>query len=98
MASPTLINQALLSLIDSATCIHDLAPLLNIMFSLTEIKHITKQRLSTMNIAQKHDLHLKASPMDELLPHDIVQYMIGFNEDLRDIALVNKTFHKCCNA
>eukprot|EP01083_Nonionella_stella_P117404 349854_1 len=50
---------------------------------------------SAMNISQKHVLHFKVSPMHELLPHDILQYMIGFNEDLRNVALVNKTFHRC---
>eukprot|EP01083_Nonionella_stella_P199082 730308_1 len=98
MASPSLINQTLMSLIDSTTCIKDLTPFMNIMFGLTEMKDIVKHRLSGMNISQKRDLHFKVSPMDELLPHRIVQYMIGFNEDLRPIALINKTFHKCCKS
>eukprot|EP01083_Nonionella_stella_P174279 603699_1 len=98
MASPVLLNQTLMSLIDSATCIQDIKPLWNTMFGLTEMKNIMKQRLSTMNIAQKRDLHLKVSPMDETLPHHIVQYLIGFNDDLRHISLVNKTFHKCCES
>eukprot|EP01083_Nonionella_stella_P149287 473870_1 len=95
MASPMLINQTLMSLIESATCIQDLTPLLNSMFRLMEMKDLVKQRLSAMNISQKRDLHFNVSPMDELLPHHIIQYMIGFNEDLRNVALVNKTFHKC---
>eukprot|EP01083_Nonionella_stella_P280658 954762_1 len=100
MSSPMLITQALVSLIENATCVQDLTPLLNAMFNsrLTEIKNIAKQRLSAMNISQKRDLHFKVSPMDELLPHDIIQYMVGFNDDLRNVALVNKTFHKCCKS
>eukprot|EP01083_Nonionella_stella_P259559 886099_1 len=95
MSSPILITQTLVSLVERATCIQDLTPLLNSMFRLTEMKDIVKQRLSAMNISQKRDLHLKVSPMDELLPHHIIQYMVGFNEDHRNVALVNKTFHKC---
>eukprot|EP01083_Nonionella_stella_P170519 580457_1 len=95
MASSMSLNIKLISLVESATCIQDLTPLLNIVLGLTEIKDIVKQRLSVMNIPQKRDLYLKAAPMDELLPRHIVQYMIGFNEDLRQTALVNKTFHKC---
>eukprot|EP01083_Nonionella_stella_P119176 356118_1 len=49
----------------------------------------------TMGTEEKQDLHLKALPIDELLPHHVIQYMIGFNGDLRHIELVNKTFHKC---
>eukprot|EP01083_Nonionella_stella_P149286 473865_1 len=98
MASPMLINQTLMSLIESATCIQDLTPLLNSMFGLTGLKDIVKQRLSAMNISQKTDLHFKVSPMDEVLPHHIVQYMIGFSEDQRNVALVNKTFHQCCKS
>eukprot|EP01083_Nonionella_stella_P148544 470381_1 len=95
MSSPILITQTLVSLVERATCIQELTPLLNSMFRLTEMKDIVKQRLSAMNISQKRDLHLKVSPMDELLPHHIIQYMVGFNEDHRNVALVNKTFHKC---
>eukprot|EP01083_Nonionella_stella_P258875 884295_1 len=98
MASSMSLNIKLISLVESATCIQDLTPLLNIVLGLTEIKDIVKQRLSVMNIPQKRDLYLKAAPMDELLPRHIVQYMIGFNEDLRQTALVNKTFHKCCQS
>eukprot|EP01083_Nonionella_stella_P030670 84045_1 len=95
MSSPILITQTLVSVVERATCIQDLTSLLNSMFRLTEMKDIVKQRLSAMNISQKRDLHLKVSPMDELLPHHIIQYMVGFNEDHRNVALVNKTFHKC---
>eukprot|EP01083_Nonionella_stella_P217879 781848_1 len=95
MAATISINMRLTSLIENATCIQDLTPLLNIMFRLTEMKDMMKQQLSTMNISQKHDLYLKASPMDHVLPHHILQYIIGFNEDLRHSALVNKTFHTC---
>eukprot|EP01084_Bolivina_argentea_P058742 107242_1 len=95
MSSPILITQTLVSLVERATCIQDLTSLLNSMFRLTEMKDIVKQRLSAMNISQKRDLHLKVSPMDELLPHHIIQYIFGFNEDHRNVALVNKTFHKC---
>eukprot|EP01083_Nonionella_stella_P187793 690897_1 len=98
MSSSILITQTLMSLIESATCIQDLTPLLNSMFGLTGLKDIVKQRLSAMNISQKRDLHFTVSPMDELLPQHIVQYMIGFNEDPRHIALVNKTFHQCCKS
>eukprot|EP01083_Nonionella_stella_P282726 962069_1 len=98
MASPMLINQTLMSLTESATSIQDLTPLLNSMFRLTEMKDIVQQRLSTMNISEQTDLHFKVSPMDEVLPHHIVQYMIGFNEDPRHIALVNKTLHQCCKS
>eukprot|EP01083_Nonionella_stella_P151419 483721_1 len=98
MASPTLINQTLMSLIESAECIQDLIPFLKTLFGVQEMKDIIKHRLSTRNISQKRDLHLKVSPMDELLPHHIIQYLVGFNDDLRHIALVNKTFHKGCNS
>eukprot|EP01083_Nonionella_stella_P030667 84038_1 len=98
MSSPILITQTLVSVVERATCIQDLTSLLNSMFRLTEMKDIVKQRLSAMNISQKRDLHLKVSPMDELLPHDIIQYMVGFNDDLRNVALVNKTFHQCCKS
>eukprot|EP01083_Nonionella_stella_P134752 409942_1 len=101
MASSLSVNLKLVSLIESVTCIQDLMPFLNAMFGvspLTELKEIMKQRLSTMHIQQKHDLYLKASPMDEVLPQCIVEYVIGFNDDLRSIELVNKTFHKCCDS
>eukprot|EP01083_Nonionella_stella_P022693 62727_1 len=88
----------LFSLIESATCIQDLTPLLNIVFSLDEMKNLTKKRVSIMDIHQKQDSYLKVSPMDEVLPHCIVQYVIGFNEDLRTIQLVNQTFHECCDS
>eukprot|EP01083_Nonionella_stella_P170518 580454_1 len=52
----------------------------------------------TMGTEEKQDLHLKALPIDELLPHHVIQYMIGFNGDLRHIELVNKTFHKSCKS
>eukprot|EP01083_Nonionella_stella_P104579 299945_1 len=51
-----------------------------------------------MDISEKTNLHFKVSPMDEVLPHHIVQYMIGFNEDQRNVALINKTFHQCCKS
>eukprot|EP01083_Nonionella_stella_P214800 773646_1 len=99
MASSTLINMKLISLIDSATCIQDLTPLLTGMFELTQnvLKDILKQQLSTMDIAQTYELHLKAWPMDDILPHHIVQYMIGFSGDFT-VALVNKTFNQCCKS
>eukprot|EP01084_Bolivina_argentea_P058743 107244_1 len=98
MSSPILITQTLVSLVERATCIQDLTSLLNSMFRLTEMKDIVQQRLSTMNISEKTNLHFKVPPMDEVLPHHIVQYMIGFSEDQRNVALVNKTFHQCCKS
>eukprot|EP01083_Nonionella_stella_P174278 603690_1 len=95
MSSSILITKTLMSHIESATCIQDLIHLLNSMFRLTEMKDIVQQRLSTMNISEKTNLHFKVSPMNELLPHHIIQYIFGFNEDHRNVALVNKTFHKC---
>eukprot|EP01083_Nonionella_stella_P316336 1146487_1 len=65
---------------------------------MAEVKDIVKQRVSNMNIQQKRDLHLKVSPMDDVLPECIVQHVMGFNDDLRQIALVNKTFHQCCDS
>eukprot|EP01083_Nonionella_stella_P077675 212237_1 len=58
------------------------------------MKDILKQRVTQ----QKRDLYLKGSPMDDVLPQCIVQHVIGFNDDLRQIALVNKTLHKCCDS
>eukprot|EP01083_Nonionella_stella_P019146 53227_1 len=91
-------STVLLNLIESAKCVEDLNPLMNAMFGLKNMKDTMKQHLSTMNVSQKRDLHLKASPIDDVLPHHIVQHMIGFNDDLRPTALVNKTFHKCCKS
>eukprot|EP01083_Nonionella_stella_P073808 199817_1 len=98
MVSSLSINLKLVSLIETATCIQDLIPLLTNIFGLAEVKDIMKQRVSTMNIQQKRDLHLKVSPMDDVLPECIVQHVMGFNDDLRQIALVNKTFHQCCDS
>eukprot|EP01083_Nonionella_stella_P009226 26678_1 len=96
--SSVCINLELVSLIETATCIQDLTPLLSKVVGLAEMKDILKQRVSTMDIQQKRDLYLKVSPMDDVLPQCIVQSVIGFNDDLRQIALVNKTFHKCCDS
>eukprot|EP01083_Nonionella_stella_P218317 782990_1 len=96
--SSVCINLELVSLIETATCIQDLTPLLSKVVGLAEMKDILKQRVSTMDIQQKRDLYFKGSPMDDVLPQCIVQSVIGFNDDLRQIALVNKTFHKCCDS
>eukprot|EP01083_Nonionella_stella_P030672 84050_1 len=98
MASALSLNLKLDSLIEGATCIDDLTPLLNSIFGLEEIKDLLKQRISTMNIQRQQNMYLKAAPMDDVLPHCILQHTIGFIEDLRDIALVNKAFHKCCDS
>eukprot|EP01083_Nonionella_stella_P073809 199818_1 len=98
MVSSLSVNLKLVSLIERATCIQDLIPLLTNISCMAEIKDILKHRVSTMNIQQKRDLHLKVSPMDDVLPECIVQHVMGFNDDLRQIALVNKTFHQCCDS
>eukprot|EP01083_Nonionella_stella_P273101 926387_1 len=98
MSSPRCSNLKLVSTVENARCIQDLMPLLNSIFNLTEMKDIVKQRLSTLNIQQKQKAYLKASPIDEVLPRCIVQHIIGFNDDLRQTELVNKTFHECCDS
>eukprot|EP01083_Nonionella_stella_P030671 84046_1 len=98
MASALSLNLKLDSLIEGATCIDDLTPLLNSIFGLEEIKDLLKQRISTMNIQRQQNMYLKAAPMDDVLPHCILQHTIGFIEDLREITLVNKAFFKCCGS
>eukprot|EP01083_Nonionella_stella_P182727 658190_1 len=98
MESSFSVNLKLDSLIEGTTCIRVLTSLLNSICSLEEIKGFVKQRVSAMDIEQKQNLYLKAAPMDDVLPHCILQHTIGFIEDLRDIALVNKAFHKCCDS
>eukprot|EP01083_Nonionella_stella_P099095 278670_1 len=97
MASPKFIDAKLTSFIESVTCVADLTPLLDVMFGLTEMKNLVKQKLSIMNAQQKQKLYVKAAPMDEVLPEHIVQYMIGFT-DLKNLELVNKSFRKYCNS
>eukprot|EP01083_Nonionella_stella_P080735 221967_1 len=97
MASSMFIDAKLISLVERATCVQDLTPLLNVIFGVAEMKNLVKQKLSTMYTQQKQSLYAKASPMDDVLPEHIVQYMIGFT-DLRNLDLVNKSFQKCCNS
>eukprot|EP01083_Nonionella_stella_P076070 207085_1 len=59
--------------------------------------HFTNHIISSMPSNPK-SVTSTAPPMDEVLPHDIVQCIVGLNDDLRHIELVNKTFHKCCKS